>query len=151
MLALALSALAAGSLGAAEEADQYVVDMTLWIDGEQRGTPMVVVEPDSPASVEVSDASGHGGWKIELLVEPPTVSEGAPVGSTWLNLTVYERRDGEWEPLADSLLGLREGRTGTMSVVAADVEQGDRPATPENSLVHLSAQVSRLRAGSAQN
>lgn len=145
LLAAALPILVTGSVGAAEESDQYMVEMTLWIDGEQRGTPVVIVEPDSPASVEVSDEAGHGGWKIELLVEPPAASEVAPAGATWLNLTIFEQRDGEWEPLADSLLGVREGRTGTMSVVEADGE----PATPKNSLVHLSAQVSRLQPGQA--
>ncbi len=144
MLALGLWAFTAGSAVCAQQGDRYMVDMTLWIDGEQRGTPVVVVEPGAPASVEVSNPSG-GGWKIELLVEPPAASEAAPAGATWLNLTIYEQRDGQWEPLADSLLGVREGRAGTMSVV----EAGDKPATPRNSLVHLSVQLSRLRPGQA--
>jgi hypothetical protein len=143
--ALLLPALAAGS-GEAALGDQYMVEMALWIEGEQRGTPIVVIEPDAPASVAVADESGSERWKIELLVEAPSVSEGAPIGATWLNLTVYERRDGEWETLADSLLGVREGRTATMSVVGT----GQEPATKDNSLVYLEAQASRLRPGQSR-
>lgn len=146
ILAMLLPALAAGSSETAPD-DQYMVEMVLWIEGEQRGTPIVVVEPDTPASVEVGDGSGTKGWRIELLVEAPSAGEGAPIGATWLNLTVYELRDGEWEALADSLLGVREGRTATMSVV----ETGQEPATKDNSLVYLEAQASRLRPGQARN
>lgn len=140
-LVLVMSLLGAINASVAETGDRYMVEMELWIEGEQRGTPMVVVEPGEPASVEVSDPSGERGWKIDLLVDPPVAAEGAPVGSIWLNLAVHELRDGEWEPLTDSLLGLREGRTGTMTVVDSDVDQ----ATQENSLVHLSARASFLR------
>jgi len=127
----------------AAEARQYMVEMALWIDGEQRGTPMVVVSPDEPASVVVSDPAGEGGWKVEVLVDPPVASEGAPAGAIWLNLAVHERRDGEWELLADTLLGVPEGREGVLSVVDSGVEQ----ATPENSRVYLVTQASRLRPG----
>ena len=144
ILVLLLASLAAGILPAAES-DQFVVEMDLWIDGEQRGTPIVVVAAGEGASVEVGDTSGENGWKIDVLVEPPAASEGAPNGAIWLSLTVYERRDGEWQPLADSLLGVPEGRTGVMSVVEPGVEQ----ATPENSLVYLTTRTSPLRPGAA--
>ncbi|WP_147306651.1 MULTISPECIES: hypothetical protein [unclassified Wenzhouxiangella] len=124
-----------------------MVEMELWIEGEQRGTPMLVVEPGEPATVEVSDATGESGWKIELLVDPPIASEGAPVGSIWLNLAVQERREGEWELLTDSLLGVREGRTGTMTLVESGVDE----ATRENSLVHLTARASILRPSETTN
>jgi len=139
-----LSAVAAGGVSAQPQ-DQYVVEMNLWIDGEQRGTPIVVTPAGELSSVEVGTASGEGGWKIDVRVEAPADGEGAPVGATWLNLTVYEQRDGEWEVLGDSLLGIHEGRTGTMSVVEPGVEQ----ATPENSQVYLTVQASRLRPGMA--
>lgn len=146
MVLLLLPALAAGS-DETLQGDQYMVEMALWIDGKERGTPIVVVEPDTPASVEVSDDSGRERWKIELLVQAPPASEGAPAGATWLYLTVYQGNDGEWETLADSLLGVREGRTAAMAV--ADVSE--EPATKQNSLVYLEAQASRLRPGEARN
>lgn len=130
---------------AAQAEGQYMVEMDLWIDGEQRGTPIVVTPAGEQASVEVAGSSGEGGWKIDVRVEAPAAGEGAPVGATWLNLTVYEMRDGEWAVLADSLLGIHEGRSGTMSVVEPGVEQ----ATPENSQVHLTVQAARLRPGAA--
>lgn len=147
LLLVLLSVLAAGVSAAVDgEGDQYMVEMELWIDGEQRGTPMVVLPPGEPGSIEVGDESGDGGWRIELLVEPPARAEGAPAGAIWLNLSVFEQREGEWEPLADSLLGVPEGRSATMSVVEAGVEQ----ATPENSQVHLTASASLLRPGDAR-
>lgn len=140
-LMFALTVLAAVSASGAETRDRYMVEMELWIEGEQRGTPMVVVEPEEPATIEVGEPSGESGWRIEVLVEPPVASEGAPVGSIWLNLAVHELRDGEWQLLTDSLLGLREGRSGTMTLVEPGVDQGTR----ENSLVHLTASASLLR------
>lgn len=145
-LALLLSAIASAS-ALADEGRQYMVEMELWIDGEQRGAPIVVTSPGEAASLEISDPSGDGAWRIEVLLEPPMASEGAPMGSLWLNLTVHEKVDGEWEALADSLIGVPEGRTGTMAVV----ESIGETATPENSLVYLTAQTSLLRPGAAGN
>ena len=144
-LVLPFLLLSAGLVPAAG-GEQYMVEMDLWIDGEQQGTPIVVVAPGKLASVEVADASGDRGWKIDVRVEPPAVSEGAPGGAIWLDLAVYEQREGEWEPLADSLLGVPEGRTGTMSVVEPGVDQ----ASAENSRVHLTTQASRLRPEDTQ-
>lgn len=146
ILILLLSACPAG-LTLAAEGDQYMVEMELWTEGQQRGTPIVVVAPGEQASVELGDDSGEGGWKIDVLLDPPAAAEGAPVGAIWLNLTVHELRDGEWEPLADSLLGVPEGRSASMSVVEAGVEQ----ATPENSVVYLTAQASLLRPGASES
>lgn len=129
----------------AAEGEQYMVEMALWIDGEQRGTPIVVVAPGERAAVEVSEDGGEGGWRIEVLVEPPARSEGAPSGAIWLDLAVHERVEGQWELVADSLLGVPEGQTSSMSVVDAGVETGTR----ENSRVYLTAQASRLRPGEA--
>lgn len=147
ILVFLLSVVAAISVSAADKPDRYMVEMELWIEGEQRGTPMVLVEPGESATVEVSDASGESGWKIDLLVDPPVASEGAPFGSIWLSLAVQELRDGEWELLTDSLLGLREGRAGTMTLVESGVDQ----ATQENSLVHLTAWASILRPSDPPN
>jgi hypothetical protein len=127
----------------AAEGDQYMVEMALWIDGEQRGTPILVVPPGERAAVEVSDEGGEAGWRIELLVKSPAASEGAPTGAIWLDLAVHERVEGQWELVADSLLGVPEGQTSSMSVVDPGVETGTR----ENSRVYLTAQASLLRPG----
>ena len=130
----------------ASEGDRYVIEMELWVDGEQRGTPLIVLPSEEPGSVEVADEDGDQGWRIEVLVEPPTATEGAPLGSVWLSLAVHERKEGDWELLADSLLGVPEGRNSSMSVVEPGIEN----ATRENSLVHLSATASLLRPGHSQ-
>lgn len=141
MLLLPLT-LAGSALARGVDADQrYAVEMELWIDGELRGAPSIVAVAGQSASVEVANASANDGWKIELLVEPPGVSEGAPVGAVWLELVVYERGDREWETLADSLLGVPDGQTAVMSVVGAGIEE----AEPENSLVYLMARATRLQ------
>lgn len=142
MLAVVLSVLVTGSLPAAD-GDRYMVEMDLWIDGQQRGTPIVVVPPGELSTVEVGGADDQGGWRVDVLVEPPAESEGAPSGAIWLNLTVYRAHEGDWEPLADTLLGVPEGRAGTMTVV----EPGVVRATRDNSLVHLTARASLLRPG----
>lgn len=134
-----------GSAAASGDA-RYMVEMELWINGEQRGTPLVVLPPGEQGSVEVHDEDGDQGWKIEVLVEAPAASDKAVLGSTWLNLAVHELRDGEWSLLADSLLGVPEGRSTSMSVVGSEIEE----ATRENSRVHLSARASRMRPGERQ-
>lgn len=124
-----------------------MVEMVLWIDGKKRGEPIVVTEPGQRASVEVGDADGQNGWRVELLVEP-TASEGDPGGAIWVNLEVYRRSDGTISLLADSLLGVPEGRPGVLSVVDAG-QSGE--ASPENSRVYLTARTSLLRPASAQD
>ncbi|WP_376690751.1 hypothetical protein [Wenzhouxiangella sp. EGI_FJ10409] len=140
-----LSIALVGSAAASGD-DRYMVEMELWIDGEQRGTPLVVLPPGEQGSVEVRNEEGDQGWKIEVLVEAPAATQSAPLGSTWLNLAVHELQDGEWNLLADSLLGVPEGRSTSMSVVGSEVEQ----ATRENSRVHLSARASLMRPGERQ-
>lgn len=136
-----------GGASAAEDVPymdaRYMVEMELWVDGERRGTPIIVLPPGEQGSVEVGDKDGGQGWKIEVQVEPPTATEGAPLGSTWLSLAVHELEDGDWKQLADSLLGVPEGRSSSMSMVEPGIEN----ATPENSLVHLTATASLLHPG----
>ena len=131
-----------GSATAAEN-ERYMVEMALSIDGEQRGTPLIVLPPGEQGSVRVRSDTGDKGWRIDVLVESPTAAEAAPFGSVWLNLAVHEFKEGEWELLADSLLGVPEGRTSSMAVV----EPGIDKATRENSLVHLTATASLMRPG----
>lgn len=141
-LPMLVPAVLAGNLFA-DDAERYMVEMELWIEGELRGTPMVVVEADEPAEISSLEADGLAGWKIELEVEPPGAGEAAPEGAIWLHLSIHQYEDGEWLHLADSLLGVPEGRANTLSVV-----QGDGAPTAEESLVYLIARTSRMRPGS---
>jgi len=141
-LSILMPAMLAGKLMAAD-ADRYMIEMELWIEGELRASPMVVVEGGEPAEISSLEADGQPGWKIELEVEPPGAGEGAPDGAIWLHLSIHQHEDGEWVHLADSLLGVPEGRANSLSVL-----QGDGAATAEDSLVYLVARTSRMRPDS---
>ena len=123
-LALLLSA------GLASATD-YVVESSVWIDGELRGTPSVVVEADKEATIEM--AQGETGWRMTLLVEPPMEHEGAARDAIWIRVGISERIDGEWEFLTDSMLGVRTGSTGSFSVVDPGVDA----ATPESARLYV--------------
>lgn len=139
LAAFAAVVVAGSALG--QERAPYVVEMQLWIDGEQRGAPLVVAAPGEPASIEVGDDAGSAGWRIEVLVEPQMAAGDGPGGTIWINVSVLERSDGEWSHLTDSLLGLSEGQEGTMTLV----ESGREPETPKESRVYLAVQAARLR------
>lgn len=120
---------------------RYMVEMELWIDGEQRGTPMLIVEAGKPAELVSTDPDGNNGWKIELEVESPGLAENAPSGAIWLHLAVAELVSGEWEHLTDALLGVPEGQSSSLSLLDGEGEAGG----PDGSRVYLTARSSRLR------
>lgn len=140
LLCLALLALAGST--PASEAVRYMLEMELWIEGEHRDSPLLVVESGEPASITVDDAEGRSGWKIEVEVNPPGPAEGAPDGAIWIDFAIHQLEDGQWEHLADSMLGIHEGRTGKLSVADGSVQ-----ATAANSRVFLEVRASRLRPG----
>jgi hypothetical protein len=142
-LILLLPALWAGSV-AAEGSVQYMVEMEVWIDGEEQGTPIVVVEPGKPAFVEVGRSAGPQAWRVEVLVQPAASADADLGDNIWLEMAVYDRSEGELSLLADSLLGVPEGQPGVLSVVESDRQEASAPA-PAESLVHVTARVSRLR------
>lgn len=139
LCALGLLALSSGAL--AEE--RFLVEMELWLNGEKHGTPMVIVPAGEEASVSQVSKDGETGWRIELEVEEPAAYEQAPGNALWLHFGIQEKIEGEWEHLADTMMGVPEGRTATMSVVEGEVGE----ATPDNSIVYLTAKTSRLRPG----
>lgn len=116
---------------AAASAESYLVEAKVWIDGDLRGEPSVLVESGTEATIEMDQAGS--GWRMNVLVEPPTVSEGAASDAVWLRIDISEQVDGEWEFLTDSMLGLRAGQTGSFSVVGTDTET----ATPENARLYV--------------
>lgn len=140
LLLLAPLVLAGGT--SAADAERYMLEMEVWFEGEYRDAPVLVVESGEPASIDVEGVEGRSGWKIEVQVNPPGPGEGAPDGAIWMDFSIHQQEDGQWEHLADSMLGVHEGRTGTLSV-ANDEGQ----ASPESSLVYVEVLASRLRPG----
>ncbi|MDX1626063.1 MAG: hypothetical protein R3323_06080 [Wenzhouxiangellaceae bacterium] len=130
----AMAVLFAG-LASAEPPRRYEVSASVWIDGELRGRPSLVVEPGVEGTIEVGRPGG--GWRLRVLVEPPAEVEGAAEGALWLTLGLEERVDGEWEFLTDSMLGIPPGRRGSVSVV----EEGVQTASPENARLYVDVEV----------
>lgn len=130
-----------GMAQAADGESRFLIDMELWLYGEEQGTPSVFVTGGEPASIE--QGGGSRDWRIEVEVEKPAAYEQAPGNALWLQLAVYEQVDGEWEMLADTMLGVPEGQPATLSVVEGEVEE----ASPDNSIVFLRATTSRLQPG----
>jgi hypothetical protein len=117
-----------GSAIAAEPA-RFLVEAKLWIGGEQMGTPSLIVPANSPGSVEVGDVDS--GWRLGVLVEPVTDAY-APADTLWMHVDIHQKIDGQWEVVADSLLGVPEGENATFSVV-----EGKQAATAESASLYL--------------
>lgn len=139
VLTLVLAFVAGSAMAAG---DRYMIDLALWINGEKVGEPMVIVEAGKPASILKQDEEDASGYRVELEVEHPGPEEGAPGGAIWLHVGVSELADGSWENLADSMIGVVEGETGTISVVEGEVAQPE----PGNSIVYLTANPLRLES-----
>ena len=137
VLTIALLALA---LSGAVSAEQYLVEAELWLDGELQGTPSMIVAAGSPASISRGDLEQDAIWRLEIEVEPAASHILSPGDALWIHVGLHQKIDGEWEHLADSMLGVPEGQTATFSVVDGDVE-----SSPENAAVYLRIKTSRLR------
>jgi hypothetical protein len=92
---------------------------------------------NSPASIEISGEEEQG-WRLEVEVEPVNDAY-APTDTLWIHVGVHQQIDGEWERLADSILGVPEGETATFSVV-----DDDAAATPETAAVYLRIRTRRV-------
>jgi len=124
-----------------DEAAHYLISFELWMHGEPVDAPRMIVEAGQPASMEMDGPRGH--WRIEAEVERPAANEYAPDDALWLHLAVHERVDGEWEVLADTMLGVPEGQPATFSVVEGEIDE----PSPEDSLMFLRATTSRVQSG----
>lgn len=103
-------------------ADEFEIEAKVWIDGELRGSPMVIVEEGKEATIEMDQ--GDSGWRMSLLVEPPMAHEEASRDAIWIRVGLSERIDGEWVFLTDTMLGARFGQPAHISVVG-DAEDGE--------------------------
>ncbi|QOC21359.1 hypothetical protein IC757_09855 [Wenzhouxiangella sp. AB-CW3] len=139
--ALLLCLLWLGAAQASDEGARFLVEFELWLHGEVQGEPSMIVEAGQPAMVEVGGSDS--GWRIEVEVERPAAYESAPDHAVWLHLAVHEQIDGEWEVLADTMLGVPEGQSGLLMVA----EEGAAEPIPETSTVFLRATTSRLQSG----
>ncbi len=141
-LVVLIFAMLFGVAQAEDRPASFLIDFELWLHGEEQGSPRMIVEAGEPASMERGgDADRH--WRIEVEVERPAAYEQAPGNALWLQLAVYEQVDGDWELLADTMLGVPEGQPATLTVVDGEVDE----PSPESSLVFLRATTSRLQPG----
>jgi hypothetical protein len=115
---------------------QFLVEARLWIEGESRGEPRFVVEPNAEANIAVG--APEGVWQLTVKVEP-VEDAFAPANTLWMHLGVDQRTAEGWEELTDSLLGVPEGEWATLSVV-----EGETESTPETASVYLEVRASRL-------
>jgi hypothetical protein len=118
--------------------DRYLVQAELWIDGQQVGTPSLLTAANSPASVSIAD--DEEGFRLDVLVEPITDAY-APENTLWLHVEMHQKMNGEWEPLADSLLGVAEGEAATFSLV-----EGDQSPSPETARAYLLISAGRAES-----
>ncbi|MFP4208026.1 MAG: hypothetical protein ACLFSC_05155 [Wenzhouxiangella sp.] len=129
-----LGLLIAGVTASAAD-EQFFVEAELWIDGVQRGTPNLLVEPNSEASLAI--AGPDQVWRLTVKVEP-VEDAYAPANTLWMHLGVDQRTGDGWEELTDSLLGVPEGEWATLSVV-----EGEAESTAETAAVYLRVRASR--------
>ncbi|GEM_PF-1426852 len=114
---------------------EYLVETRVWMDGELQGEPSLQVQAGSDARIE--NRSGQTAWAMSVNIQPAHASEKAMDGAIWLDLAIEEEIDGTWQFLADTMLGLPPGQTGTVSVVGQDIET----ATPENAELFVEVTV----------
>jgi hypothetical protein len=134
---LLLTALAVSAFAQAEE---YLIEAELWLNGVQQGTPTLIVEPGQPASIARTDTDGEAMWRLEVEVEAADSHILSPGDALWLQVAIHQHIDGEWEHITDAMLGVPEGQYATLSVVDDDAE-----ASPESAAVYLRIKTSKLR------
>lgn len=140
MLIRILLAVLALAVGLPAVARDYEVAARIWIDGELRGTPTVVVEPDTDATIEA--ATGDSGWRMDLRIEPALDAEGAEPDAVWIRVGISEKVDGQWQFLTDTMLGTRLGTPGQFSVVEDAGDEGRTVPREEAALfVELTARA----------
>src|SRR6056297_1426894 len=113
-------------------AERYEISARVWIDGELRGTPVLIVEPDKTASIRVGN--GHSAWRMSVLVEAPDPSEAADPGGIWMVVGLDRKTGDGWEHLTETLIGTPLGETGRISVVAPDAPAD---ASPEQAQLYV--------------
>jgi hypothetical protein len=113
-------------------AQRYEISARVWIDGELRGTPTLMVEPEKTANIEVS---GHSvDWRMSVLVEAPGPSEAADPGGIWMAVGLDRKVDGSWEHLTETLIGTPLGEPGRISVTGSGAAAD---AAPEQAQLHV--------------
>lgn len=133
-----LGACLAASLAAAQAPERFLVESSLWLDGEAQTVPVLVVTAAEPGLL-LPETVSEGGWRMEVQARPVD-DPLSPSDSLWIEVTLSLFEDGQWLPLIDSMLGVPEGETATLSVV----EEGQQ-ASPETAQVYLQLKTSRLR------
>ncbi|MEM1082371.1 MAG: hypothetical protein AAGH65_12420 [Pseudomonadota bacterium] len=114
---------------------EYLVQTRVFMYGELRGEPSLLVEAGKDARIE--NRSGGRAWALNVMVKAADAAEQAMDGAIWLELGVEEEVDGRWEFLADTMLGLPPGQTGTISVV----DQANESEGPEHAQLLIEVTV----------
>ena len=117
---------------------EYRISSELWIDGELRGSPSLIMQAGVQGSIET--AGEESGWRLVFDIEEPEPHERAAEGALWVYIEIHEKQDGEWDHLTDSMLGIPPGRTGTLSIV----DQGQDEPTRETARLYMTVQVEPL-------
>ncbi len=121
---------------------QFLVESTLWLEGQSQPVPAMVVKAREPGFLMPAAEGGSvsdGSWRLQVevdLVDDPLI----PTDSLWVTVTIDQFEDGAWENLIDSMLGVPEGEIATLSVV-----DGDNASDPATAHVYLEIRTSRLR------
>lgn len=125
------------------QAEQYLVEPELWLEGVLQTVPVMVLEAGAPAVLlgprDQASVASPGQWRLEVQVEG-VEDPLAPSNMLWVGVNLAQFHEGDWELLADTMLGVPEGEPGVVSVV-----DGDGPASPETASVFLRLKTSRLR------
>lgn len=117
---------------AADAAEPYQISARVWIDGELRGTPTLMVPSEETATIEVGN--GAGAWRMSIRVEHPREHEAADPGGIWMTVGLDQKVGEDWEHLTETLIGTPLGEPGRISVVAPDAPA---EATPEQAQLYV--------------
>jgi len=129
-------------IGTAQASEQFLIESELWVDGQMRGTPVMMVSAGEAAvmiGLDDGDLIDAGNWRLEFEVEPDS-DRLSPVQTYWVSVAVQHFNDGQWEYLADSIVGVPEGEFASLSIV----EDGQE-STPESAQLYLRLRTSRLK------
>ncbi len=112
---------------------EHRVELDLWLDGVHQGEHQLDLKAGEPGELVHEPHGADSGWRLVFEIESPDPAEGAPSNALWVHVEIHHKQDGQWDMLADSLLGVVEGRPATLSVVEGPAD--DRG--PDGSLVFL--------------
>jgi len=126
----------------AQDAEQFLIESELWLNGERQQVPVMVVGENEPGFLLNTNDQGRveeGGWRLEftanLADDPLNLSD-----ALWVNVLLSVFESDSWNPVLDSMLGVPEGEFSSLSVGTEGEE-----SSPENAEIFLRLRTSRMR------